>query len=181
MPASLTPVNARTAIQKPVGSDVFSLAAINAMAQAIADRGEWASKSLIAGYTKLVDIAGDDFPGTTSYQTVHNNASTVVASFPLTVSVGDLVWVSSLGALNCDTADRQYFLRWHDGTDTVAEQYFTPADGKSNPFKVDGLHIVTSAGAKTYALQGKRGGSSVIVQGEVDLYVACIHVKLGAA
>jgi hypothetical protein len=111
MPTALTPVNARTAITKPVGSDVFSLAAINGMSQSIADRAEWAAKSLIDIKTaRITEVDGDSG---TSFADMYSLDPLNFTN----VSVGDVILLqASLVAYTAefvaDGTDPAVSLRW---------------------------------------------------------------------
>jgi len=186
MPAALTPVVARTAIQKPVGSDVFSLAAINGMAQAIADRTEWASKGLIVPYSKIVDMDDEDYPDNpTTFATVTDG--TVTASQAITVSVGDIVWLRSNGIvdLNQNAGSATVQARMYDGAEALSNWAHGRSDYAEDgvdtvTMDLDAIHVVTVAGTKTFSLQTKRSGTITPI-GRSLLYFSAIHYKLGAA
>lgn len=167
-------------ITGPDGTDPRTAASVRTPLAQLASRNKWLKEQHIAGSAKLVDISGDDYPLTTTYATVDNVGSTVFANFTLTVAVGDIVYLSAVGAMQGDTAAREYFLRWHDGTNAIVEQYFAMNAGIVTPFAVNGLRVVTTAGSTTFAFQGKRGASSHVVIGSTDLHVHCLHIKNGA-
>lgn len=191
MPTALTPVVERTAIVKPVGSDVFSLAAVTGMAQSIANRGEWNSKSLIDVKSLLGTTADTDYNNAT-FATMVDGELTFTS-----VSIGDKIllysdttWHQS-GAMTADGTDPTVNLRWLVGGATdlsvVSALYPGIVWGHTIPasasdyrgVSVSAVHTaVADAASLTAALQSKHSnGTQVCTHSQL----IGVHFRLGAA
>ncbi len=188
MTTALTPIAERTSLLSPLGPDAASRAQLVTLLQGIANRGEWASKSLIVPYSKSVNMGGNDYPQGLSYATIQDTAP-IVASFALTVKAGDLVLLFASGSIiPTVAADHLFGVRWYDGTSTLSECRYkkgaawAPGTNEEWPLNLHGSDIVSADGSKTYSLQAKVGDVALLVQGGVDyLTLTCVHIKLGAA
>lgn len=111
MPTSMTLTAERTAITKPIGSDVVSLPAVVAMAQAIANRGEWNAKSLIDVKHAVSAVSDGDY-NNAAFGSVSDGLLTFenVSENDIIVLHAATVW--SPGTFTADGTDPFATLRW---------------------------------------------------------------------
>lgn len=141
MTTAMTPTPDRSVALKPLGSDVVNIAAINAMAQVLLDRAEWASKSLIDVQSAKTTATDNDFSNTS-----FADAPSLAGLTFTDVSAGDIIVLHATATL------------------FVAESGTGAGDGTSCDLRwlVDGATDLTvAAGAYPQVLWG----SALVVSG----------------
>lgn len=193
MTTAMTPTPARPALVAPVGTDPASRALLVALIQGVADRGEWASKSLIDVKSAISAAADDDYTNT-AFENVNQGLLTFTD-----VSVGDkiLLYFSGTfekgGALTADGTDPFVSLRWLMGGVTDASigggggypgilwgstQGASATDGRAISFM--NLHTPAVAAASlTAQLQNKVAATHTLTSSYRQ--IVGVHLRLGAA
>lgn len=191
MTTALTPVAERTALLSPLGPDPASRATLVALMQGIANRAEWASKSLIDIKNGVIQ-SGDDYTNTSFADMLSNPTLTFTD-----VKVGDKIVLHaagsfSVGTFTADGTDPSMQLRWLLGGATdlytgtgypILRWGSTVVASDARALVAPGVHIVAAdAPTLTATLQNKvtnPAASPVFTEGPV--FLTGTHYRLGAA
>lgn len=182
MPTPVTFIAERTAVAKPIDTDIVNIDQLDAAIVGVGNRAEWASKALIVPSIKAPDLVGNDVVAGTSFSTV--GYAGVEASFTLTLAIGDLVLLDATGAVELNAQNYGFFFRWFDGLAALTEVSRVKGAawvaGETVAYHLGAVFIASAAGAKTFTFQSRAANVALIGLGVGAFQARCIHVKLGA-
>jgi hypothetical protein len=192
MSTTLTPSAARGTVTVPTGTDRVNIADLTTTAmQAVLNRAEWASKSLIDVQTAFATQSDLDMTSGSFADLTY-----AVSSLTFTdVSVGDIIvldctatWESPPG-FTADGTDPVVQMRWlagaADATITTASTYpgiqwgstAVAADQRTLSFR--SVHTATAAGSLVCKPQAKGTASHTVFMPYIQ--ILGVHFRLGAA
>lgn len=161
----------------PDGTDPRTAASVRTPLQHLANRTKFLKEAFVTAQAKTVSMAGIAYPASTTYAVISDGGTN--ATFTLTVAVGDILQLFSAGSIIGSVSGVSYLFEWHDGTTQLLEQGYRTDSIYSQPFSVNAVHVVSTAGAKTFSLRAKRSGGVVTVDGGTNLTIHYVHIKSG--